>query len=104
MCLSRLLRPLPWAVPLVLSCLFAGCAQVPTGTAPLPAHAARNDSGTLRLGVVQWLRENREEEEVIVPPVYSNHLPKTLTYETLVVVDNAGRPQPGLAERWEADP
>ena len=57
----------------------------------------------LRLGVVQWLRGNREEEEVIVPPVYSNHLPKTLTYETLVVVDDTGAVRPGLAESWQRD-
>jgi len=84
------------ALPLLTASLWLGCALA-------PAALAQRAPGPLRIGVVQWLRENRAEEDVIVPPVYSNHLPKTLTYETLVVVDHAGRVQPGLAERWQAD-
>ena len=77
-------------------------APLPSQQAP-PAASASGAERTLRLGVVQWLRGNREEEEAIVPPVYSNHLPKTLTYETLVVVDDSGAVRPGLAQSWQRD-
>ncbi len=66
------------------------------------AAGALPQSRTLRLGLVMWLRGNREHEEKIVPPVYSNHLPKSLTFETLVAFDLAGNLRPGLAERWES--
>ena len=89
----------PFAAPLFLFALLAtASAQQPPPATPTAGTAATRP---LRLGVVQWLRGNRDEEERIVPPVYSNHLPKALTYETLVTVDGMGRARPGLATHWE---
>lgn len=84
-------------------CAFAVAVAPPAQEPAAPATAPPTAAPLLRLGVVQWLRGNREEEEVLVPPVYSNHLPKALTYETLVVVDDTGRVQPGLASSWQID-
>jgi ABC-type transport system substrate-binding protein len=86
--------------------LRAQRAPVPAADATAAAVAppgAAAAAPPLRLGVVQWLRTNREEEEVLVPPVYSNHLPKSLVFETLVTVDGAGRVRPGLAMHWQRD-
>ncbi|MFY9341634.1 MAG: ABC transporter substrate-binding protein [Planctomycetota bacterium] len=82
----------------LLSLPVALPAQQPT---PATATNANTSAPPIRLGVVQWLRSNREEEEQIVPPVYSNHLPKSLSYETLVVVDHTGTVRPGLAGSWQ---
>lgn len=82
---------------LILSTFLAAAAAAQA--APRPAAADE----PLRLGVVMWLRHDREQEDVLVPPVYSNHLPKSLTYETLVGADDTGRILPALATRWEAD-
>ena len=58
----------------------------------------------MRVGLPMWLRAHREQEERIIPPVYSNHLPKSLTWETLVGLDADGHPTPALATRFESSP
>lgn len=80
----------------ILSALLAASAAAQA--APSPTAEA-----PLRIGVVMWLRHDREQEDVLVPPVYSNHLPKSLTYETLVTADDTGRILPALATAWQAD-
>lgn len=97
--LAKHLGALLLGLPLPAATAVARPPQIPEATAA----AAATADAPLRLGVVQWLRSNREEEDVIVPPVYSNHLPKSLTYETLVRVDAAGVVRPGLADAWERD-
>jgi ABC-type transport system substrate-binding protein len=102
----RTLNALPQRLAAAAVAAVAGLVPAPIAAqvlspAPPPAATAAPGERPLRLGVVQWLRHDREEEDVLVPPVYSNHLPKSLAFETLVVVDDAGRPRPGLAQAWE---
>lgn len=78
------------------------------------AHDATHDSAArasgeqaaprLRVGIQHWLRRAREEEEFLNPLVYSNHLPKSFVFETLVRTDARGRIVPGLATSWEVSP
>lgn len=94
-------------IALVLGCLSSavalpGQAAPPGGAPAVGAARAEARARILRVGLPMWLRADRVQEERIVPPVYSNHLPKSLTWETLVGIDGAGRPTPALASRVES--
>jgi len=58
----------------------------------------------LRVGNQHWLRRARDEEQFLNPLVYSNHLPKSFAFETLLRTDGRGRILPGLATSWEVSP
>jgi len=90
--------------------LAAACASssfdttAPVSTPSLSTGAPRSDSSAqaprLRVGIQHWLRRSQDQEEFLNPLVYSNHLPKSFVFETLVRTDARGRLLPGLATSW----
>lgn len=77
----------------LLACNAPSAMNVPPRAHVLPP---------LRIGIQHWLRSEARQEESLLPLVYSNHLPKSLAFETLVATDASGRLVPQLAESWES--
>jgi nickel transport system substrate-binding protein len=70
---------------------------------PLACRAAGpTEPAPLRVGIQHWLRSNAQQEQYLLPLVYSNHLPKSFVFETLLATDAEGRRVPQLAQSWES--
>lgn len=92
---------------LLLLGAVAACASGPDGSvAPIEPTAEHTHPPPrrLRVGNQHWLRRARDQEEFLSPLIYSNHMPKSFAFETLVRTDARGRPLPGLANSWESSP
>lgn len=99
-------RALVVRIALALACAsLSACQRPEPATEEFPARAGAGPAVDVRIGMAYGPRVSPAYENRPTPLFYgAGFLPKIPVFETLVGMDEQGRPTPGLAERWEVSP